>query len=63
LTRVPASTATRDRRGRRSGANADRQRNLLVHLYLEIDDRAVFASLGFLDDFREFAKAVERLTD
>lgn len=42
-------------------ANAARQRNLLVHLYMEIDDRAVFASLTFLDDLREFAQVVERL--
>jgi uncharacterized protein YutE (UPF0331/DUF86 family) len=35
--------------------NAARQRNLLVHLYMEIDDRAVFASLSFLDDLRQFA--------
>lgn len=41
--------------------NAARQRNLLVHLYMEIDDRAVFASLAFLDDLREFAATVERL--
>jgi uncharacterized protein YutE (UPF0331/DUF86 family) len=41
--------------------NAARQRNLLVHLYMEIDDRAVFASLAFLDDLREFATALERL--
>jgi uncharacterized protein YutE (UPF0331/DUF86 family) len=41
--------------------NAARQRNLLVHLYMEIDDRAVFASLAYLDDLREFATAVERL--
>lgn len=42
-------------------ANAARQRNLLVHLYMEVDDKAVFASLAFLDDIREFAAAVERL--
>lgn len=41
--------------------NAARQRNLIVHLYMEIDDRAVFASLAYLDDLREFATAVERL--
>jgi uncharacterized protein YutE (UPF0331/DUF86 family) len=35
--------------------NAARQRNLLVHLYMEVDDRAVFASLAFLDDLRQFA--------
>jgi uncharacterized protein YutE (UPF0331/DUF86 family) len=42
----------------RPGAAA-RQRNLLAHLYLEIDDRMVFASLGPLDDLRLFAKVVE----
>jgi hypothetical protein len=30
-------------------------------VYLEIDDRAVFASLAYLDDLREFATIVERL--
>ncbi len=35
--------------------DAARQRNLLVHLYMEVDDHAVFASLAFLDDLREFA--------
>jgi len=44
-------------------ASAARQRNLLVHLYMEIDDRMVFASLASLDDIREFATAVERLAD
>ena len=43
--------------------NAARQRNLLVHLYMEIDDRAVFASLAFLDDLREFATIVGRLAE
>jgi uncharacterized protein YutE (UPF0331/DUF86 family) len=43
--------------------NAARQRNLLVHLYMEIDDRAVFASLAFLDDLREFARTVGRLAE
>jgi uncharacterized protein YutE (UPF0331/DUF86 family) len=32
-----------------------------VHLYLEIDDRAVFASLAHLDDLREFGSTIERL--
>lgn len=36
-------------------ADAARQRNLLVHLYMDVDDRAVFASLAFLDDLRQFA--------
>jgi uncharacterized protein YutE (UPF0331/DUF86 family) len=43
--------------------NAARQRNLLVHLYMEIDDKAVFASLAFLDDLREFATIVGRLAE
>jgi uncharacterized protein YutE (UPF0331/DUF86 family) len=43
--------------------NAAKQRNLIVRLYMEIDDRAVFASLAYLDDLREFATAVERLSD
>jgi uncharacterized protein YutE (UPF0331/DUF86 family) len=44
-------------------SDAARQRNLIVHLYMEIDDRAVFASLAYLDDLREFATAVERLAE
>jgi uncharacterized protein YutE (UPF0331/DUF86 family) len=43
--------------------NAARQRNLLVHFYMEIDDKAVFASLMFLDDLREFATIVGRLAE
>jgi uncharacterized protein YutE (UPF0331/DUF86 family) len=43
--------------------NAARQRNLLVHLYMEVDDKAVFASLAFLDDLREFATIVGRLAE
>jgi uncharacterized protein YutE (UPF0331/DUF86 family) len=42
-------------------AGAARQRNLLIHLYLEIDDRKVFASLGRLDDLRAFAAVVQQL--
>jgi uncharacterized protein YutE (UPF0331/DUF86 family) len=42
---------------------AARQRNLLVHLYLELDDSQVFASLGRLDDLRAFAAVVRRLAD
>jgi uncharacterized protein YutE (UPF0331/DUF86 family) len=38
-------------------ADAARQRNLLVHLDLEVDDRLVFAALGRLDAFRRFAAA------
>jgi len=44
-------------------ANAAKQRNLIVHLYMELDDRSVFASLAHLDDLREFAASVERLAD
>lgn len=43
--------------------NAAKQRNLIVHLYLEIDDRTVFASLAYLDDLREFATIVGRLAE
>lgn len=42
-------------------SDAAKQRNLIVHLYLEIDDRSVFAALAHLDDLREFASAIERL--
>jgi uncharacterized protein YutE (UPF0331/DUF86 family) len=42
---------------------AARQRNLLVHLYLEIDDLAVFESLNHLDDLREFGDIVGRQLD
>lgn len=42
---------------------AARQRNLLVHLYLEIDDREIFASLERLDDLREFARLAQELAD
>lgn len=41
-------------------SDAAKQRNLIVHLYMEIDDRAVFASLTHLDDLREFAASLER---
>ncbi len=51
---IPADLA------RRLG-DAARQRNLIVHLYMEIDDRAVFAALAYLDDLRTFATAVENL--
>lgn len=43
--------------------DAAKQRNLIVHLYMEIDDRSVFASLAHLDDLREFATSVERLSE
>jgi uncharacterized protein YutE (UPF0331/DUF86 family) len=42
-------------------SDAARQRNLLVHLYLEIDDSRVFAAFGHLDDLRAFAAVVQRL--
>ncbi len=40
-----------------------RQRNLLVHSYLEIDDRKVLESLDHLDDLRAFAATVQQLVD
>jgi uncharacterized protein YutE (UPF0331/DUF86 family) len=42
---------------------AAKQRNVLVHLYMEIDDRKVFASLESLDDLRRFAEIVGREVD
>jgi uncharacterized protein YutE (UPF0331/DUF86 family) len=42
---------------------AARQRNLLVHLYMETDDLAVFESLNHLDDLREFGTIVGRQVD
>lgn len=50
-----------DRELGRRLASAARQRNLLIHLDLDIDDRRVFASLRHLDDLRAFAAVVERL--
>jgi uncharacterized protein YutE (UPF0331/DUF86 family) len=44
-------------------AAAARQRNLLIHLYLDIDNTKVFASLGHLDDLRAFAAVVQQLAD
>jgi uncharacterized protein YutE (UPF0331/DUF86 family) len=44
-------------------AQAARQRNLLVHAYLEVDDRQVLAVLERLDDLREFAAAIQRAAD
>ncbi len=43
--------------------DAARQRNLLVHLYLDLDDRRVFASLVRLDDLREFAAVAQRVAE
>ncbi|MGH2823347.1 MAG: DUF86 domain-containing protein, partial [Thermoleophilaceae bacterium] len=42
---------------------AARQRNLLVHAYLDVDDRRLFASLTRLDDLRDLAAAVQGLID
>ena len=39
-------------------AEAAKQRNLLVHLYLDIDDAKVFKSLSHLDDLRQFGAFV-----
>jgi uncharacterized protein YutE (UPF0331/DUF86 family) len=44
-------------------AEAARLRNLLVHLYLDVDDKKVFAALGQLDDLREFARVAQELAD
>lgn len=44
-------------------STAARQRNLLIHLYLDIDNRKVFASLRHLNDLRAFADVVQRLVD
>lgn len=44
-------------------ALAARQRNILVHLYLDIDDREVFAALARLDDLRQFGAAAQELAD
>jgi len=44
-------------------AAAARQRNVLVHLYLDIDPDKVWDALAHLDDFRQFAAAVQRLLD
>lgn len=44
-------------------ADAAGQRNLLVHAYLDIDDREIFASLSRLDDLRGFAAVAQRLAD
>jgi uncharacterized protein YutE (UPF0331/DUF86 family) len=44
-------------------ARAAGLRNVLVHLYLELDDRQVFTALGRLDDLRAFAGTTQRLAD
>lgn len=38
-------------------------RNVLVHVYLEVDDNRVWDALEHLDDLREFVAAVKRLKD
>lgn len=35
-------------------------RNVLVHEYLDVNDRLVFSALDNLDDFRAFARAIVR---
>lgn len=44
-------------------AAAAGQRNVLVHMYLDIDDREVFAALDRLDELRRFAAVAQRLAD
>ncbi len=44
-------------------AAAAGQRNLLAHLYLEIDDKKVFESLSNLDRLRQFGALVENQLD
>ena len=44
-------------------ARAAGLRNLLVHVYLDLDDRQVFAALERLDDLRAFAQAAQGLAD
>lgn len=44
-------------------AAAAGQRNVLVHMYLDIDDREVFSALSRLDDLRSFAAAAQALAD
>ncbi len=39
------------------------ERNLLVHLYLDVDDGKVFESLSHLDAMRQFAAFVEEQLD
>jgi uncharacterized protein YutE (UPF0331/DUF86 family) len=44
-------------------ADAAKQRNVLVHLYLDIDDKKVFESLSHLDDLRQFARFIDEQLD
>lgn len=44
-------------------AAAAGQRNVLVHMYLDIDNREVFSALDRLDDLRRFAAATQALAD
>jgi len=43
--------------------SAAKQRNLLIHLYLDVNDSAVFASLACLDDLRQFAAFAKQRLD
>jgi uncharacterized protein YutE (UPF0331/DUF86 family) len=40
--------------------SAAKLRNILVHMYLEVDPQRVWEALGNLDDLESFAAAVER---
>ena len=40
-----------------------RQRNLLVHAYLDVEDAQVFDSLAHLGDLRAFAAVIQRRLD
>jgi uncharacterized protein YutE (UPF0331/DUF86 family) len=42
-------------------SSAAGMRNVLVHVYLEVDDDEVWDALGHLDDLRKFAAAAERV--
>lgn len=44
-------------------AAAAGQRNVLVHMYLDVDDRVIFAALDRLDDLRRFAGVAQGLAD
>jgi uncharacterized protein YutE (UPF0331/DUF86 family) len=44
-------------------AAAAGQRNVLVHMYMDIDDREVFAALERLDALRSFATVAQSLAD
>jgi uncharacterized protein YutE (UPF0331/DUF86 family) len=44
-------------------AKAASMRNVLVHLYLEVDDEAVWDALSHLDDLRQFADFARQRLD